>query len=157
MARHEVWDVVQRVKAGKVIILTTYNMEEADVLADRVAILSKGELKCIGNALHLKTKYGNGYRVTVVCSELVSLEQTLAAISARAPCTLIAYFCLFCCLSHSHLFFAPFYLSPAELQTATQISTPIIPGVDLPNDAPSQHINIRTHTHYSVISLLPLS
>jgi hypothetical protein len=29
-------------------------MEEADILSDRISILVKGKLKCIGNSIYLK-------------------------------------------------------------------------------------------------------
>lgn len=45
VSRHEVWQVVEKVKQGRVVILTTHNMEEADALADRIAIMCEGRLK----------------------------------------------------------------------------------------------------------------
>lgn len=36
-------------------------MEEADILADRIAIMSEGKLKCLGSPLFLKNRYGSGY------------------------------------------------------------------------------------------------
>lgn len=43
-------------------------MEEADTLCTRIAILSKGRLKCIGTQQHLKNKYGQGYKAEVNCN-----------------------------------------------------------------------------------------
>ena len=40
-------------------------MEEADVLGDRIAIMAKGSLKCIGSSLRLKQKFGAGYQLTI--------------------------------------------------------------------------------------------
>ncbi len=45
------------------MILTTHFLDEADVLADHIAIISLGLLKCEGSAVELKTKLGGGYRV----------------------------------------------------------------------------------------------
>ena len=53
-------------KKDKVFILTTHQMEEADVLADRVGIIVDGELRCIGTPLYLKNHYGEGYRLSLV-------------------------------------------------------------------------------------------
>ena len=53
-------------KKGKVFILTTHQMEEADVLADRIAIIVDGEVRCIGTPLFLKNHYGQGYRLGLV-------------------------------------------------------------------------------------------
>jgi len=41
-------------------------MEEADALGDRIGIMSHGKLVAVGSALHLKAKYGAGYRVKIV-------------------------------------------------------------------------------------------
>ena len=41
-------------KRGRVIVLTTHSMEEADVLGDRVAIMSHGKIKAMGTSLSLK-------------------------------------------------------------------------------------------------------
>lgn len=41
-------------------------MDEADLLGDRIAIISHGKLKCCGSPLFLKGTYGDGYRLTLV-------------------------------------------------------------------------------------------
>lgn len=41
-------------------------MEEADVLGDQIAIMSKGRLQAINNSIALKNKFGSGYRISVV-------------------------------------------------------------------------------------------
>jgi ABC-2 type transport system ATP-binding protein len=44
-ARHEIWDVLLGLKnKGKTVFLTTHYMEEAELLADRVAIIAKGKI-----------------------------------------------------------------------------------------------------------------
>jgi hypothetical protein len=48
-----------------VLVLTTHSMEEADVLGDRIAVFAGGKLRCLGTALHLKAKHGQGYRLSV--------------------------------------------------------------------------------------------
>jgi len=65
-SRRHVWSMIQKLKKDRVIILTTHSMEEADVLADRIAIMVSGKLKCIGNSLYLKNKYGDGYRINLM-------------------------------------------------------------------------------------------
>lgn len=42
-------------------MLTTHSMEEADILADRIAIMAEGQLAAVGTSLELKAQYGAGY------------------------------------------------------------------------------------------------
>ncbi len=49
-ARREVWEVLQGLKEkGKTVFLTTHYMEEAELLADTVAIISKGKIIAMGS------------------------------------------------------------------------------------------------------------
>ena len=56
-ARRETWEIIKQAKQGKIIILTTHYMDEAEYLADRVAIMSAGRLECCGSSFFLKKKY----------------------------------------------------------------------------------------------------
>lgn len=60
------WSVLQNRRHGKVILLTTHFMDEADILADRKAVVSKGRVRCCGSSLFLKNKFGIGYHLTLV-------------------------------------------------------------------------------------------
>jgi len=64
-SRRAVWDIIESHKYGRSFIITTHNMEEADVLCSRIAIMSLGRLKCLGQPLYLKNKFGGGYILTV--------------------------------------------------------------------------------------------
>ncbi len=49
-ARREVWDVLQGLKQkGTTVFLTTHYMEEAELLADTVAIIAKGKITAMGS------------------------------------------------------------------------------------------------------------
>ena len=49
-ARREVWEVLLGLKKkGKTVFLTTHYMEEAELLADTVAIISKGKIIAMGS------------------------------------------------------------------------------------------------------------
>jgi ATP-binding cassette subfamily A (ABC1) protein 5 len=50
----------------QVILLTTHFMDEADILADRKAIIHDGQLMCMGSSLFLKKRFGVGYFLTFV-------------------------------------------------------------------------------------------
>lgn len=40
-------------------------MEEAEALSDRIMIMKKGEVQCIGDSLSLKEKYADSYAVSL--------------------------------------------------------------------------------------------
>eukprot|EP00095_Tigriopus_kingsejongensis_P007732 maker-scaffold200_size264178-snap-gene-0.9 protein:Tk07732 transcript:maker-scaffold200_size264178-snap-gene-0.9-mRNA-1 annotation:"atp-binding cassette sub-family a member 5" len=65
-SRRHMWSLLKERKEGKVILLTTHFMDEADILADRKAIVSQGKVRCYGSSLFLKTKFGVGYHLTLV-------------------------------------------------------------------------------------------
>ncbi|XP_011146554.1 ABC transporter A family member 1 isoform X4 [Harpegnathos saltator] len=65
-SRRQMWSLLQSRRHGKVILLTTHFMDEADILADRKAVISKGKLRCCGSSLFLKNKFGIGYHLTLV-------------------------------------------------------------------------------------------
>ncbi len=58
-ARRQAWDTIRRLRAlGKTILLTTHYIEEAQALADRVAILREGRIVATGTPHELLS--GNG-------------------------------------------------------------------------------------------------
>ncbi|XP_028102331.1 ABC transporter A family member 2-like isoform X2 [Camellia sinensis] len=61
ITRRHVWDIIEDAKKGRAIILTTHSMEEADILSDRIGIMAKGRLRCIGTSIRLKSKFGTGF------------------------------------------------------------------------------------------------
>ncbi|GBG71074.1 hypothetical protein CBR_g8373 [Chara braunii] len=77
ISRRHVWDIIESAKAGRAIVLTTHSMEEADVLGDRIAIMAKGKLRCIGTSIHLKSRFGEGYIVNI------SVRKAAAAAAAN--------------------------------------------------------------------------
>ena len=48
------WDLLKYYKDDRILILTTHYMDEADVLGDKIAVMSKGKIECIGDSLQLK-------------------------------------------------------------------------------------------------------
>ena len=65
VSRRKVWEVIQKLKRNRVVILTTHSMEEADVLSDKIAIIASGKIQCIGTQLSLKHEYGDGYTISI--------------------------------------------------------------------------------------------
>jgi ABC-2 type transport system ATP-binding protein len=57
-ARMEVWKIVKELsKSGTTVFLTTQYLEEAEQLADRIAILHEGKIIASGTLLELKTLF----------------------------------------------------------------------------------------------------
>lgn len=60
-SRREVWEVIAGLKKkGKTIFLTTHYMEEAEYLADHIAIIHKGKIIAEGSLEELINRYGSG-------------------------------------------------------------------------------------------------
>jgi ABC-2 type transport system ATP-binding protein len=65
-ARRDVWDVLLSLKKnGKTVFLTTHYMEEAELLADTVAIISKGKIIAMGSPSELIERNANYLVLTV--------------------------------------------------------------------------------------------
>lgn len=65
LSRRKLWDILLRDSGWRTVILTTHYLDEADFLADRIAILSHGRLKANGTSVELKQSLGMGYKVQV--------------------------------------------------------------------------------------------
>ncbi|MBQ1966618.1 MAG: ABC transporter ATP-binding protein, partial [Clostridia bacterium] len=48
LARHELWDMICRLKGKVTVVLTTHYMEEAEALSDRIGIMKSGKLLAVG-------------------------------------------------------------------------------------------------------------
>uniref|UniRef100_A0A663DNF0 P-type phospholipid transporter n=1 Tax=Aquila chrysaetos chrysaetos TaxID=223781 RepID=A0A663DNF0_AQUCH len=65
-SRRSIWDLLLKYRSGRTIILSTHHMDEADILGDRVAIISQGKLFCSGSPVFLKNCFGSGFYLTLV-------------------------------------------------------------------------------------------
>ena len=77
VSKRQVWDMIEEQKKDRVIILTTHSMEEADVLASKISILSRGRFCTIGTANYLKARYGTGTRITIIPDETPRARQQI--------------------------------------------------------------------------------
>lgn len=57
-ARRELWSTLKKLKGKITIVLTTHYLEEADALADRIAIMHDGKIKALGTSEELKAQTG---------------------------------------------------------------------------------------------------
>ena len=69
------WDVIRtQVREGATLLLTTQYLEEADELADEIAVVDHGKIIARGTADQLKSQVG-GERIEVVVHERDALER----------------------------------------------------------------------------------
>lgn len=80
-----VWKVLDKLRPSTCIIITTPEVEEVELLADRIAILGYGALKCCGRTGFLQRRYGTGYNVTLNKGARFETKRTLTALQARVP------------------------------------------------------------------------
>ncbi|MDE7397895.1 MAG: ABC transporter ATP-binding protein [Oscillospiraceae bacterium] len=58
IARRELWKVIRELKSRVTIVLTTHYMEEAESLADRIAVMISGHLAALGTLSELEQQTG---------------------------------------------------------------------------------------------------
>ena len=67
VSRRQLWELIRdRARSSQnVVLMTTHFMDEANLLGDRISILSKGYLRCCGSPLFLKNRFGAGYVISI--------------------------------------------------------------------------------------------
>ena len=67
--RRFIWKMIKEIKKKSSVIMTTHSMSEAEFLSDRICVIKKGTMQCIGTSLDLKNIYGDGYILTFICEK----------------------------------------------------------------------------------------
>ena len=75
MARRSLWDFLKKYKKGRIILLTTHFLDEAEYLGDRIGIMSDGELICLGTSSFLKSKYPCGFNINLLINSKIFNEK----------------------------------------------------------------------------------
>jgi ABC-2 type transport system ATP-binding protein len=83
-SRVRVREYVKSLARRKTIILTTHNMDEADRMADRVAIIDHGQLLTVDTPEALKRKVGKGDVLEIELDD-GSSERAVAAVTPLVP------------------------------------------------------------------------
>lgn len=83
--RRALWDLLIAEKKGRTILLTTHHMDEADVLGDRIAIMSDGQLRTAGSSFFLKKRYGTGYKMICVKQPQCNTTAVFEMLKEYAP------------------------------------------------------------------------
>jgi len=80
-ARRMLWDEIRRlVERGKTVLLTTHYLQEADALADRIAVLNQGEIIAQGTPSEIKAKTA-GKRIRCITSLSVSTLRQIPGVT----------------------------------------------------------------------------
>ncbi len=80
-ARRMLWDEIRRMVArGKTVLLTTHYLQEADALADRVAVINRGEIIAQGTPSEIKAKTA-GKRIRCITSLSVNTLRQIAGVT----------------------------------------------------------------------------
>lgn len=96
--RQDLWQIIrQLVSEGTSILLTTQYLEEADELADKIAIMDRGKVIAEGTSSQLKNKFGGDViemtlknesdkeKVLVIAKELVKHQPVIEELTLRIP------------------------------------------------------------------------
>jgi ABC-2 type transport system ATP-binding protein len=84
-SRHTMWELIRGLAAGGVtIFLTTQYLDEADELADRIAVLDRGRLVAEGTADELKRRIPGGH-VRLQFADPTELDSAVARLGDGAP------------------------------------------------------------------------
>nr|XP_034977878.1 retinal-specific phospholipid-transporting ATPase ABCA4 [Zootoca vivipara] len=91
-SRRSIWDLLLKYRSGRTIILSTHHMDEADILGDRVAIISQGRLHCSGSPVFLKNSFGTGFYLTLVrkmknIQDTGGKEATSCSLGSKCSCS----------------------------------------------------------------------
>lgn len=69
--RQDMWQMIRRLRdSGVTVILTTHYIEEAEEMADRIAVINKGEIILVENKITLMKKLGEKQLILDLCDPL---------------------------------------------------------------------------------------
>ncbi|KPA77107.1 putative ABC1 transporter [Leptomonas pyrrhocoris] len=85
VARRGMWTAIQRAAKHCSVVLTTHHLEEVEALADIVAIMVRGYIRCIGDKVHLKNKFGSAFEVSVRLSSARHADGFVAFMKGEFP------------------------------------------------------------------------
>jgi len=72
-SRRSIWEHIAELKGKKTIVLTTHYLEEADALADRIAIIDEGKIVALGTSRELKDSISD-MQVMVVKAKNLTID-----------------------------------------------------------------------------------
>ncbi|KJK91928.1 hypothetical protein H633G_04253 [Metarhizium anisopliae BRIP 53284] len=91
LSRRKIWDILLSERGTRTIVMTTHFLDEADLLADNIAILSKGKLRAEGSSAQLKDRFGAGYRVHVLNAKYMKHAPKVPEVQRKKLSNTITY------------------------------------------------------------------
>ena len=85
--RQDMWNIIKElVSDGTTLLLTTQYLEEADQLADEIAVIDTGKVIARGTSDHLKRQIGGEHlEVTVAAKDVSKAMEIIEQISGNKP------------------------------------------------------------------------
>eukprot|EP00928_Gymnodinium_smaydae_P046455 TRINITY_DN30952_c0_g1_i1.p1 TRINITY_DN30952_c0_g1~~TRINITY_DN30952_c0_g1_i1.p1 ORF type:complete len:1357 (-),score=249.72 TRINITY_DN30952_c0_g1_i1:38-4018(-) len=85
-SRRELWELLIRLRdASHSILFTTHYLDEADILADRKAVLAKGSVRAMGTSRELKHQFGLGYHLKLETRPGVPMSYVESIVTRHVP------------------------------------------------------------------------
>ncbi|XP_077392009.1 uncharacterized protein abca12 isoform X2 [Festucalex cinctus] len=87
--KRHLWKIIsEEVKGKTAVVLTSHSMEECEALCSRLAVMVKGQFRCLGSLQHIKNRFGSGFTVKMYMAESASdVEAINAFMQKRFPST----------------------------------------------------------------------
>ncbi|KAL3203425.1 hypothetical protein MRX96_011964 [Rhipicephalus microplus] len=84
--RRSIWSLVKELRGKSSILLSTHDMEEADILGDRIIVMYNGSIISWGSPSFLKNACGVGYKLRIEKEQKVfNSEAVLALVKKAVP------------------------------------------------------------------------
>ncbi|CAJ1079858.1 uncharacterized protein abca12 [Xyrichtys novacula] len=82
--KRHLWKIISEEVKGKcAVVLTSHSMEECEALCSRLAIMVKGQFRCLGSLQHIKNRFGSGFTVKMYLAEASSDAEAITGFMQR--------------------------------------------------------------------------
>uniref|UniRef100_A0A8C6T9Z4 ATP-binding cassette, sub-family A (ABC1), member 12 n=1 Tax=Neogobius melanostomus TaxID=47308 RepID=A0A8C6T9Z4_9GOBI len=87
--KRQLWKIItEEVKGKSAVVLTSHSMEECEALCGRLAIMVKGQFRCLGSLQHIKNRFGSGFTVKMYMAKASSDADAITRfMQSRFPST----------------------------------------------------------------------
>ncbi|XP_068185436.1 glucosylceramide transporter ABCA12 [Antennarius striatus] len=87
--KRHLWKIISEEVKGKcAVVLTSHSMEECEALCGRLAIMVKGQFRCLGSLQHIKNRFGIGFTVKMYLTDTSGNTETITGfMQCRFPST----------------------------------------------------------------------